>query len=179
MEYFDVVDDNNQLLGKIEERNIVHEKGLWHREVSLWILNDKGEVLVQKRAATKIQAPNKWGTTAGHITAGDEPIDTVIREANEEIGLSLKKEDLNFCFINKIYKKFNDKQYNNCFQYCYYVKVNKEINEYIIQEEELSEVKYISLDELERIVNEKDEEYTFCHSTYMPELIKVLREANK
>ena len=39
MEYLDVVDENNNLTGKTEERNIIHEKGIWHREVAVWIMN--------------------------------------------------------------------------------------------------------------------------------------------
>ena len=43
MEYLDVVDENNNLTGKTEERNIIHEKGIWHREVAVWIMNEQGE----------------------------------------------------------------------------------------------------------------------------------------
>ena len=53
MEILDVVDENNNLTGKTEDRKIVHEKGLWHREVAAWIMNEKGEVLLQKRAPSK------------------------------------------------------------------------------------------------------------------------------
>ncbi len=55
MEYLDVVDENNNLTGKTEERNIIHEKGIWHREVAVWIMNEQGEILLQKRASTKKQ----------------------------------------------------------------------------------------------------------------------------
>lgn len=50
MELLDIVDENNNLIGKAEERNIVHEKGLWHRHVGAWIMNEKGEILFQKSA---------------------------------------------------------------------------------------------------------------------------------
>ena len=50
MEYLDIVDEQNNLTGKTEERDIIHEKGLWHREISVWIMNQKGEVLLQKRS---------------------------------------------------------------------------------------------------------------------------------
>ena len=41
MELLDVVDENNNLTGKQEEREIVHRDGLWHREVAIWIMNEK------------------------------------------------------------------------------------------------------------------------------------------
>ena len=175
MEYLDVVNEENDFLGKIEDRNSIHEKGLWHREVAVWVLNKKGEVLVQKRAATKKQAPNKWAVTAGHIDAGENPISAAIRESYEEIGLELKENDIEFLFITKINKKFSECQYNNHFQYCFCVKTYKKISEFKIQKEELSEIKYISIEDLEDIVNSGDENYVFSKSSYMPQLIENLK----
>ena len=176
MELLDVVDENNNLIGKTEDRELIHQKGLYHREVGIWIMNEKGEILVQKRSANKKQAPNKWGVTAGHVDAGQEPIEVAIREVLEEIGLELSKEDIEFLFVVKKYKKFSDTQYNNNIQYIYFTKTNREISEYIIQEEELSEVKYISIEELEKIIENKDEKYTFSKSEYFEILIKTLKE---
>ena len=59
MELLDVVDENNNLTGIQENRNIIHEKGLLHREIAVFIQNEKGEFLIQKRSANKKQAPNK------------------------------------------------------------------------------------------------------------------------
>ena len=47
-------------------------------------MNEKGEVLVQKRSANKKQAPNKWGMTAGHVDAGEESMQVAKREVLEE-----------------------------------------------------------------------------------------------
>ena len=179
MELLDVVDENNNLIGKTEDRELIHQKGLYHREVGIWIMNEKGEILVQKRSANKKQAPNKWGVTAGHVDAGQEPIEVAIREVLEEIGLELSKEDIEFLFVVKKYKKFSDTQYNNNFQCIYFTKTNREISEYIIQEEELSEVKYISIEELEKIIENKDEKYTFSKSEYFEKLIEILKEKRK
>ena len=51
MEYLDIVDENNELTGQVEERKLAHEKHLFHRHVSTWIMNQKGEILLQKRSA--------------------------------------------------------------------------------------------------------------------------------
>ena len=120
MEYLDVVDENNNLIGKNEERNIIHEKGIWHREVAVWIMNEKGEVLLQKRAASKKQYPNKWAICAGHIDAGESHEAAIIREMNEEIGMTLAIDDLEFlgvyislhlALLNKLYNL----QFSNLF----------------------------------------------------------------
>lgn len=49
MELVDIVDENNKLTGQVEDRWVAYNKGLWRRTVSCWIMNEKGEVLLQKR----------------------------------------------------------------------------------------------------------------------------------
>ena len=47
MELIDIVNENNEFTGQIEEREIAYEKGLWRRTVSCWIMNEKGELYVK------------------------------------------------------------------------------------------------------------------------------------
>ena len=170
MELLDVVDENNNLTGKQEGREIVHRDGLWHREVVIWIMNENGEILLQKRSATKKSNPNKWGVTAGHIDAGEEALEVAKRETLEEIGLELKDDDLEFLFLEK-----SERKNNNHFKYMYYVRTNKKISEFIIQKEELSELKYISLEEFENVIERQDKEYVFSKGNYIPKLISILK----
>jgi len=176
MEYLDIVDENNELTGKTEERNIIHEKGIWHREVAVWIMNEKGEMLLQKRASTKKQEPNKWAICAGHVDAGETVESAIIREMEEELGIKVSIDELEFL---NTYKKQNDlpnniKNYN--FQYMYFLKTNWKIEDYKIRVEELSEIKYIPFEEFENIVKNKDENVTFTKQAYMPEMIEILRK---
>ena len=176
MEYFDVVDENNNLTGQIEERQIVHSKGLWHREVAVWVINEKGELLLQKRSANKKQSPNKWALCAGHIDAGETPEASIVREIEEEIGLKVTIDELEQIYISKKDIVLENGQYNNRFQYTYVLRTNKKIEEYKIQYEELSELKYITLDELKRIMETQDEQYTFSNQSYMYDIIKILEK---
>ena len=57
MELLDVVDENNNLIGIKEDKSIIHEKGLLHREIAVIIQNENGEYLVQKRSSNKKGAP--------------------------------------------------------------------------------------------------------------------------
>lgn len=177
MELLDVVDENNQLTGRTEDKEIIHAKGLWHREIAVWIMNEKREILIQKRAATKKQGPNKWGLTAGHIDASEEPIHAAIRETFEEVGLEVEAEELQPLLVEKISEDFpNVNQTNSCFEYWYLLRTNKKIEEYVIEEKELSEVKYISLEELERIIQTQDDNYTFSDCASMTELFEILKK---
>lgn len=53
MEYIDVVDENNNFTGEVVSKNVVHEKGLFYREVIGVIINEENEILLQKRSPYK------------------------------------------------------------------------------------------------------------------------------
>lgn len=179
MELLDVVDENNNPTGRIEDREIVHSLGLFHREVAVWILNENNEILIQKRAAIKKQSPNKWALTAGHIDSGEEPLQVAIRETEEELGLKVPENEMKFLYICKREKKFSDTQYNNHFKHIFYTKTNRKVSEFVLQEEELSEVKYITFKELEEINNTHNEDYVFESSEYVEKSIKLLKNELK
>ena len=72
MEYIDIFDENNNPTGKVKEKQQAHEDGNFHRTAHVWIINDKNELLLQKRSANKKSHPNCWDISgAGHIKAGE------------------------------------------------------------------------------------------------------------
>ena len=159
-EYLDIFDENNKSLNEKKERKVVHEKGLWHREVSVWIINENKELLIQKRAATKKLAPNKWSLCAGHIISGETIIEAAIRETEEEVGIkNLSPADFILFDIKKTSNITEDVKNNN-YKYCYILITNYKESDFVIQKEELSEVKYISLDKLKNISKEEADNYT-------------------
>ena len=107
MELLDIVDENNNLTGEVCEREYVHNNGLRHRESAVLVINEKNELLLEKRAATKKSSPNKWALCAGHVSSGEDPEDTMIRELKEEIGMNTTAQDLIFL---DIYEATNDEK---------------------------------------------------------------------
>lgn len=177
MEYLDVVDENNILIGKKEERKKVHELGLFHREIVVIVVNELDQILIDKRASTKIQFPNLWEFCAGHVEANEDVVDTAIREVKEELGIDVK--ELELIDFRKIVKKFSDTQYNNYFQYTYLARTNKKISEVVLQSSENSEAKYISIDELKVILDKRDSNYVFTSDNYYGFVSNVLKEVEK
>ncbi|MBP3597046.1 MAG: NUDIX domain-containing protein [Clostridia bacterium] len=133
---------------------------MWHREIAVYILNEKNELLIQKRAANKKLAANKWALCAGHIEASETIIEAAMREVQEEVGIkNLSPADFILFDIRKT-EVLTDTVKNNHYKYCYILKTNLKENEFVIQEEELSEVKYVSFEDLINLTDEERKDYT-------------------
>lgn len=162
MELLDVLDENGEVTGRVETRDTVHNQGLWHTHVSVWIMNENGELLLQKRSAEKKRNPNKWSRTGGHVDAGETPLQGIQRETFEEVGVKIPLENFELILkekIDKVSKK--DSRVNRVFTYNYFTRVNYKLSEYTMQKEEVSDLKYITIEELTKIIDMNDKNYTF------------------
>ena len=108
------------------------------------------QVLLQKRAMNKDSFPGRFDTSsAGHIQAGDEPIESALRELHEELGIQAVKEDLDFAGTFRIQyeKEFHGKMFRDnevAFVYVYQKPVN--MKELTLQKEELDLVEWFDLE---------------------------------
>ena len=171
MELLNILDEEGNVIGK-EERKVVHEKGLWHIHVGVWIMNQKGELLFQKRSPNKSRNPNKWTRTGGHVDANETPLKGIQREVEEEIGVKIPEENFELIDIEK--NKFDE--HNHHFTYNYFVLVDYNIEEYTMQPEEVSDLKYISIEEIEEIKKNNDENYTLTKWDSFNEKISFLKQ---
>lgn len=125
MEYIDIFDENNNPTGKVKEKQQAHQDCNFHRTAHVWIINNKNELLLQKRSTSKKTHPNCWDISgAGHIKAGESVVDGAIREQKEELGVEVGEKDLQYIATIKSTKNME-------FQYVYLLNCNKEIEEYI------------------------------------------------
>ena len=91
-EYIDILNENGELTGEIRTKREVHELGLWHRAVHIWILNPKGELLLQQRAEQKENYGGYWDiSAAGHVSAEETSIESALREIEEELGVEIRE----------------------------------------------------------------------------------------
>lgn len=150
MEKHELVDMNGNKTGKIlthvEARDINNvPNGCYISVVGVVIINANDEVLLQKRSRFKRANPSKWGICGGKVNLGETPLEAGIRETLEEIGILLNKEELKFLSMDT-----NGKSHFTV----YYVRKNVDLKECKLQEEELEEVKYFKIEELEDLDNE-------------------------
>lgn len=158
MELIDIFDENNKYLGYSLERSEAHEKNLWHRHVSAWIMNYNGEILLQQRALDKKKNPGKWAKTGGHVSAGETCEESIKREVYEEIGLEVHDSEIKNI---EIFKSINSKEHY--YSYGYLFLTNYKEDDFVLQKEEVNAVKYYTIEELEDIRKSDDKNYTFCN----------------
>ncbi|MCK5672412.1 MAG: NUDIX domain-containing protein [Spirochaetales bacterium] len=178
-ELIDLYNENNEPLNIQKMKSEAHRSGLWHRSSHIWIFNNKSEILLQLRSGEKNIFPNLWDVSAaGHIGAGEKPINSAIRETEEEIGLTAAPKDLEFYTIRKQisqYKQFLD----NEFHYVYFLKFNGDISNLILQKEEVEEIRFYHTDLLKTELNKNPGNFV-PHGKYWLNIIKeVEKRINK
>ena len=165
-EILDVVDENGRPTGDRVERSIAHKEGIRHATSHVWIVRNvdgRLQLLLQKRSMTKDSYPGQYDTSsAGHITAGDDPASSALRELKEELGITLKPEELRpIGHFSMYYRKMfhGDWFFDN--EYCHVFLVEKEIDieELTLQKEEVDRVDYFDMEEVYEGLHENDERF--------------------
>ena len=166
MEYLDVCDEKGQPAGGIVSREKAHRDGIRHRTAHVWVIREeKGriQVLLQKRSANKESFPGMYDTSsAGHIPAGCEPLDSALRELREELGIEAGEGQL--CYIGAICNRyeaqfrgkiFRDNEY--CSMYLYREPLDAESLH--LQAEEVERVDWFDLEQVREEIEHSRERF--------------------
>jgi isopentenyl-diphosphate delta-isomerase len=87
-EYVILVDEQDNDIG-VMEKLLAHQEGLLHRAFSIFIFNEKGELLLQQRALSKYHSAGLWtNTCCSHPRPNETIKDAANRRLFEEMGLS-------------------------------------------------------------------------------------------
>ena len=152
-EKFDVLNEFGEFTGEVATREECHKKGLWHRAVYAFIIDKNSNILLQKRSAKKKLWPNMWDVTVGgHVDAGEFGRQSLIREVKEELGIDITDDDIKYLVGSSSINIKGDiinKHYNEC----YLITKDIDISKIKLQEDEVSEVKYFSKEEVLNMIN--------------------------
>ena len=95
-----LVSPQDEVLGTMPKME-AHEKAVLHRAFSVFVMNDRGETLLQQRAAEKYHSPLLWtNTCCSHQRMGESNIEAGKRRLQEEMGFHTELTEL-FSFIYK------------------------------------------------------------------------------
>lgn len=144
MELLDIYDKYRQKTGRIYERGNAMKEGDYHLVVHVWIVNEKGQFLIQKRQSWKKGWPNMWdGSAAGSVISGETTREAAIRETKEELGIDLDISKADILFTVKFSRGFDD---------IWLVRQNVDNNELKLQYEEVADAKWVSFKEIKEMV---------------------------
>lgn len=153
-EWLDIVDEQGSPTGELVERTRAHREGIRHRSSHVWLFREKDnrvQILLQKRSPGKDSFPGRYDiSSAGHIPAGVDFVPSALRELQEELGVTCKADQLDYCGQRSFYyemefygEMFKDRQVSNV----YALWLDKEESEFTLQQEEVESVKWFDFTE--------------------------------
>ncbi len=124
-------------MGKTE----AHEKGVLHRAFSVFIVNEMGDWLMQKRAFSKYHSPGLWtNACCSHPAPGESVQEAAVRRVKEELGIQILAPETLFYFQYQV--EFNNGLYEHELDHVLLSRLTSEA--FILNEEEVASVCWLS-----------------------------------
>ncbi len=176
-EYIDLLNEAGEPNGTTCLKSEAHKKGHLHASAHIWIFNNNKEILIQKRVPNKNTFPNLWDVSvAGHISAGEKPIISAIREVQEEIGLTIKQHNLDFIGTYKKRIQHSKDLIDYELHHIYMCKINFDVKSLKIQKEEVAEVNLISIQNLIKLVHSNESNFVPHGKSYFKMVFDALKQ---
>ena len=149
-----LVDTNDVPLGTMPKME-AHEKAILHRAFSVFILNKEGQLMLQQRALSKYHSPGLWtNTCCSHQRLGETNIEAGTRRLQEEMGFKTPLKEL-FSFVYKA--TFDNGLTEHEFDH---VILGYYDSEPIINNEEVTNWKWMNLEEIIKEIKTTPDNYT-------------------
>ena len=162
-EYWDLYDACGLPTGETYARSGELPKGRYHFVVHIWLVNPKGEFLVQQRKQTLAWQPGIWAVTGGSALVGEDAFSACKREAYEELGFTVTQENAELFMVQKR---------KNSFCHIYLVHTDVEIKNLTLQESEVEQVAWVSAENLQECMNNG----SFHLYEYFPQLVQYVQQ---
>ena len=145
-EMVDILNEDGSHTGRKELKSVAHKNGLFHPTIHVWLYTRNGQLLIQKRGRNKKSFPLLWDVSvAGHITAGEDIVQSALREVEEEIGLVLQASELKKIGVFKSQKDHADDFKDYEFHHSFIAELKVPLGSLIKQDSEVEEIALISI----------------------------------
>jgi len=150
-----LVDEKNRAIG-VGEKTAVHRAGLLHRAFSIFIVDDNGRILLQRRSRQKYHSGGLLANSCcGHPRPGESTQTAARRRLTEELGI---EAPLKFGFFSRYRAKLNSGMQENEYVYVYFGPLIAQPNP---DPAEVSEVEFASADEIARRIERESDRYAY------------------
>ncbi|MEE3343567.1 MAG: NUDIX domain-containing protein [Bacilli bacterium] len=165
MELLDIYDDKGNKTGRTiirGDKTAILNEGEHIALSIIFIQNKKGEFLIQK---TSKQKGGLYSSTGGHVSSGYTPLETIIKEVKEELGINIDPNKL---------EEYGYLSYDMPLRYLYYIKDNIDIKDITVQKEEVDHVEYMTTSKINNLIdsNQMLESHGIMFNTLLEKLNK-------
>lgn len=138
-----LVNEKDEVLG-VMGKMAAHQNGVLHRAFSVFLFNSKGKILLQRRAAEKYHSPGQWtNAVCSHPRYGETYLEAANRRLQEEMGISTTlTHRFHFLYKAEVGGKLWEHELDHVF-------TGEYNGEFHLNPEEISEIRYISMAQLE------------------------------
>jgi isopentenyl-diphosphate Delta-isomerase len=155
-----LVDERNRATG-FAGKTAVHRAGLLHRAFSIFIVDDRGRIVLQQRSRSKYHSGGLWANSCcGHPRRGERTASAARRRLGEELGLA---SDLSFGFFARYQADLGNGMHENEFVYVYFGRLRSEPKP---DPSEVADVAQLSFDDIRRRIAREPDAFTFWFKHY-------------
>lgn len=149
-----LVNENDEQIGLMPKLE-AHEKALLHRAFSVFVFNDKNELMLQQRALHKYHSPGLWtNTCCSHQRDGESNIEAGTRRLQEEMGFTTNlKETISFIYKAPFDNGLTEHEYDH-------VLLGHYNNDPVINKDEVADWKWMPLNDVKNDIKANPEQYT-------------------
>ncbi len=168
-DYVILVNTKDEEIGK-EEKLKAHLEGKLHRAFSIFIINNKGEMLLHQRASNKYHSPDLWTNACCSHPAPREKLEKAIpRRLQEELNIIAEGLKPLFSFTYKV--TFGNGLTEHEYDHIWLGKYNKELKPNLL---EVKDWGYFSIEEIRKGISQFPDRYTFWFKELFERVVKKL-----
>lgn len=157
-----LVDDLDNEIGRMEKME-AHEKGVLHRAFSIFIFNQEGKMLLQRRALKKYHSPGLWtNTCCSHPAPGETTLAAATRRLQEEMGFTCQLKEIGaFTYRTTFENSLQEHEFDH-------LLVGAYDHDFEVNPEEVEEFKWAEIEEIDKLLVSSAEEYTVWFKIAFP-----------
>ena len=167
-----LVDENDKAVGQMEKYE-THQKGLLHRAFSVFIVNLRNELLLQRRAYSKYHSGGLWtNTCCSHPRPGEETQAAAMRRLKEEMGCEcVLKRQFGFIYKADLDNGMTEYEYDHVYTGIHTLNPIPDPNE-------VAEWKWVSLEEISKSLKNHPNQYTVWFAHIWEKVAETLKVSN-
>jgi isopentenyl-diphosphate delta-isomerase len=165
-----LVNEKDEVVGSMAKME-VHKRGLLHRAFSVFVFNNKGELLLQQRAVTKYHSGGLWtNACCSHPAPGENTRESAERRLEEEMGFAIPlKKIFEFTYKTAFGNGLTEYEYDHVFLGEYNGQLQPNADE-------VQDYRFSSIEAIKTSIMQQPEMYTSWFLIALPMLENYLKE---